>query len=116
MTIHRIVLIPLIALAWSLIAAEAGAQHASEGSRCKPVSERTGALGCWIITDQSLGQLGKSEVFWHLDVYPTRPDAERAKGDRGAVVESLGKIWLLSIEGKGWRPNSNALLKSAHFR
>ena len=108
MTTRRPVLTPLIAVAWLLLAALPGArlaaQHVSEGVRCRPVTERTGELGCWIIADQSLGQLKKSEIFWHLDAYPTRADAERAKGARGAVVESLGKVWLLSIENKGWRP------------
>jgi hypothetical protein len=105
---RRPVLILLIAVAWlplvMLPGAHLAAQHVSEGVRCKPVTERTGELGCWILADQSLGQLKKSEIFWHLDAYPTRADAERAKGTRGAVVESLGKIWLLSIEDKGWRP------------
>ncbi len=105
MTIHRTLLIPLIAVAWALCGAQAGAQHVAEGPRCKPVGERTGELGCWIMTDHALGQLGKSEVFWHLDVYPTRADAERAKGARGTIVESLGKVWLLTIEDKGWRPS-----------
>jgi hypothetical protein len=63
MTIHRTLLIPLIAVAWALFGAQAGAQHVAEGPRCKPVGERTGELGCWIMTDQALGQLGKSEVF-----------------------------------------------------
>jgi quercetin dioxygenase-like cupin family protein len=107
MKVSRAVMIPLIALAWWLFGALLGvqvhAQHAPEGIRCQPISERTGELGCWIIADQSLGQLGKSEMFWHLDVYPTRADAERAIGARGVVVESLGKVWLLSIEDKGWR-------------
>jgi quercetin dioxygenase-like cupin family protein len=108
MTIHRALVILLIAVAWSLLVAlprgQVAAQHPPEGTRCKPIAERTGELGCWIIIDQSLGQLGKSEMFWQLDTYPTRADAERAKGARGAVVESLGKVWLLSIEDKGWRP------------
>ena len=37
-------------------------------------------------------------VYWRLDKYPTRAAAEPAKGRRGTVVESLGKVWLLSIE------------------
>jgi quercetin dioxygenase-like cupin family protein len=106
MTTRRPVGILLIAVAWLLLAALPGAQlaaqHVSEGVRCRPVTERAGELGCWIIADQSLGQLKKSETFWHLDAYPARADAERAKGTRGAV--SLGKVWLLSIEDKGWRP------------
>ena len=43
---------------------------------CKPVAERTGELGCWIIAHQPVGQLSKPETFWHLDVYVTRAEAE----------------------------------------
>ncbi|HKW35878.1 MAG TPA: hypothetical protein VJN92_22935 [Candidatus Acidoferrum sp.] len=38
------------------------------------------------------------QAFWTLDVYPTRAAAEADKGPRGTVLESLGKVWLLSIE------------------
>lgn len=79
------------------------AQSAAVGN-CKPVSERTSEVGCWIIAHQPVGRL-PSESFWHLDVYPTRSAAEAAKGPRGTVVESLGKVWLLTIEKAGWRPS-----------
>lgn len=72
---------------------------------CRPVSERTSEVGCWIIADQPLGQLTEAQTFWHLDVYPTRAAAEEAKGPRGTVVESLGKVWLLTVERAGWRPS-----------
>jgi hypothetical protein len=72
---------------------------------CKPVAERTGEVGCWIITHQSVGQLTKPETFWHLDVYATRAEAEAAKTAGGSVVESLGRMWLLTIADKGWRPS-----------
>ncbi|MEK9283546.1 MULTISPECIES: hypothetical protein [unclassified Bradyrhizobium] len=107
MTVHRALLMLFIAVAcWFLVAMLGGqlaAQHSPEGVRCKPIAERTGELGCWIIIDKPLGQLGKSEMFWHLYSYPTRSDAERAKGAGGEVIESFGKVWLLSIEEKGWR-------------
>jgi quercetin dioxygenase-like cupin family protein len=74
------------------------------GGGCRPVSQRTGEVGCWIIAHESIGQLTQSKFFWHLDVYPTRAAAEAAKGPHGTVVESLGKTWLLSIEDAGWRP------------
>lgn len=83
--------------------------HASaqpvQDTRCRPVSERTGDVGCWIIAHESVGQLTQSQIFWHLDAYPTRATAEAAKGSRGTVVESLGKVWLLTIEETGWRPS-----------
>jgi quercetin dioxygenase-like cupin family protein len=69
---------------------------------CKPVSDRTTDVGCWIMAHQPVGQLTR-DPFWHLDVYPTRAAAEAAKGPRGTVVESLGKVWLLTIEKAGWR-------------
>ena len=31
--------------------------------------------------------------------------AEAAKGARSTVVESLGTVWLFTIEGAGWRPS-----------
>jgi hypothetical protein len=71
---------------------------------CKPVSERTAEVGCWIVIDQPVGKIEQGHAFWHLDVYPTRPEAEKAKGPRGIVSESLGKVWLLTIEQEGWRP------------
>jgi len=71
---------------------------------CRPVSERTGELGCWIIAHEPVGQLTGSQIFWYLDTYPTRAAAQEAKGERGTVVESLGKVWLLTIGSPGSRP------------
>jgi quercetin dioxygenase-like cupin family protein len=79
--------------------------QAAPGGICKPVSERTGEVGCWIIAHEPIGQLNQSQIFWHLDVYPTRAAAEEAKGPQGTVVESLGKVWLLTIADAGWRPH-----------
>ena len=75
---------------------------------CKPMSQRTGELGCWDLADQPVGPLTKSQVFWHLDTYPTLEAATAAKGPRGAVVNSLGKIWLLTIEAGDWQAPAGA--------
>jgi quercetin dioxygenase-like cupin family protein len=73
---------------------------------CPPVSERTGEPGPTCSTaSQKLGRLPQGPIFWHLDTYPTRAAAEAAKGPRGTVVESLGKIWLFTIAEAGWRPS-----------
>jgi quercetin dioxygenase-like cupin family protein len=73
---------------------------------CKPVSARTGETGCWITANEPLGQLPQQPIFWHLDTYATRSAADKAKGLRGTVVESLGKIWLFTIAEAGWRPSA----------
>jgi hypothetical protein len=99
-----VILIWLLA-AFSLSAKSHG-QSVSFGA-CKPVSERRTEVGCWILADQPVGRIEQAQVFWHLDVYPTRSEADKAKGPRGTVVESLGKVWLLTIEKAGWRPALN---------
>jgi len=53
---------------------------------CRPVAERTGEVGCWIIANQPVGQLNKPETFWHLDVYATRAEAEAANTAVSSVV------------------------------
>lgn len=73
---------------------------------CKPVSQRTGEVGCWITANTNLGQLPQEPIFWHLYTYRTRAEAEAAKGSRGTVVESLGKVWLLTIDTASWRPTA----------
>jgi quercetin dioxygenase-like cupin family protein len=72
---------------------------------CKPVSQRTSDTGCWVVANQAIGQLPQGKIFWHLYNYSTRPAAEAAKGPRGTVVESLGKIWLFAINVEAWRPD-----------
>ena len=71
---------------------------------CKPASMRTQQVGCWIMADDPIGRLTKSSVFWTLDVYRTRPEAEADKGPRGTVLESFGKVWLLNIEYQKSKP------------
>jgi quercetin dioxygenase-like cupin family protein len=75
---------------------------------CRPVSERNSDLGCWIIANAAVGQLPHDPVFWHLDTFATQAEATAAKGSRGTVVESLGKVWLFTIEVAVWRPSSGA--------
>ena len=70
---------------------------------CRPISERTGETGCWIITDMQLGKLSGEPIYWHLDLYPSRSQAEQMRGPRSAVVEALGKVWMLTIERGDWR-------------
>jgi hypothetical protein len=100
-------LLTSVVFAWTLatisVCAQSNPQSLSFGV-CRPASERTTELGCWIIVDQPVGRMEQAQVFWHLDIYPSRPEAEKAKGPRGTVVESLGKVWLLTIEKAGWRP------------
>ncbi len=90
-------------LALCVVSAICGAPEAS-AQICRPISERTAEAGCWITAHSVLGDLPKAPLFWYLDTYSTRSAAQAAKGPRSTVVESLGRVWLLSIEVAGWRP------------
>jgi quercetin dioxygenase-like cupin family protein len=70
---------------------------------CKPVNERTGEVGCWITANTDLGHLPREPIFWHLYTFATKAEANAAKGPYGTVVESLGKVWLFTIEVERWR-------------
>ena len=87
------------AVALLLPGVEAGAQT------CRPVAQRTGELGCWIIAQQPIGRLASPQAFWHLDAYPTREAADSAKAPGGAVVEAFGRTWLFTVGEAGWRPS-----------
>jgi hypothetical protein len=73
------------------------------GDPCKPVGQRTQEVGCWILADDAIGQLSSPKVFWFLDAYATRAAAQADKGPQGIVVESMGKIWLMTIEQENWK-------------
>jgi quercetin dioxygenase-like cupin family protein len=66
---------------------------------CKPMGQKTGEFGCWILASQPLGTLARP-VYWTLDVFQTKELAEHAKGPGGTVVEALGKVWLFTVGEK----------------
>lgn len=74
---------------------------------CRPVKERTREMGCWIMANVPVGQLGPAPIYWHLDLYPSRDAAEAAKVSSSAVVEALGRVWLFTIEHEQWRASGS---------
>ena len=72
---------------------------------CRPYTERTQEVGCWILANDPVGELTGTETFWHLDAFPTREAAEAAKTKRSSIVDALGKTWLLTIGDATWQAN-----------
>jgi quercetin dioxygenase-like cupin family protein len=60
--------------------------------------------GCYLVASAPLGKLTTTQVYWHLYRYATRPEADAASGARSTVVNSLGHLWVYTIESKDWRP------------
>jgi quercetin dioxygenase-like cupin family protein len=81
-----------------------GVMHAQqELVSCKPMSQRIGQYGCWITASQPVGAL-PGLVYWTMEIFATKQAAELAKGTGGTVVESLGRVWLLTV---GEKPKVN---------
>lgn len=95
----------LVGALLSLLAIPASCQSLPAMGICRPVTERTTEVGCWVLADTPVGRLAKPQVYWYLYAFPTRSAAERARGQTGTVLESLGRIWLLTVEKKGWHPS-----------
>jgi len=72
------------------------AQQPQQLVSCKPMSQKTGETGCWILASQPFGTVN-GPVYWTIDQFATKDLAEKAKGPHGMVVESLGKVWLLTV-------------------
>lgn len=97
-TIEAFVLTLLVGAACNLAVAQSAAKPS-----CRPISERTQEIGCWILVNQSVGVLPKEPVYWHLYTYPDRARADAAKRGHETIVESLGRVWLMSIAAVGWK-------------
>lgn len=87
---------------WIFVGASASlpGQQRSQGLvSCKPISQKTSETGCWILASQPIG-VPDRPVFWTIDLFPSKELAEHAKSSGGTVIESLGKVWLLSVGEK----------------
>jgi quercetin dioxygenase-like cupin family protein len=62
-----------------------------------PVAQRPQEMGCYLITETTIGPLRGNSAYWHIFRYAGPVDAEAAKVARDTVVQSLGQIWLLRI-------------------
>lgn len=96
------VALPIVLQCFFLMAGFTGVltgQQSQSLVSCKPFEQKTGETGCWILTSRPVGIMSHP-VFWTIDVFPSRDLAERAKGPDGTVVESLGRVWLLTVGDK----------------
>lgn len=78
------------------------AQGAHAFGVCRPRSQHASAkeVGCFIITERTIGRLGATPVYWHVARFSSRALAKAAARDTSAhatVVEAYGHVWLLAI-------------------
>ena len=98
--------LPSLGFLVALAAVPLSAVHGQTGGTCVPIAERgERTLGCYITAREELGQLPRdSALYWHIDRFASPASAEKAKGPRGTVVNSLEQTWLFTIADSAWHP------------
>jgi hypothetical protein len=71
------------------------------GAAASDASDRPGAS---TLARVPVVDLPQAPIYWHLDSYRTRAEADAAKGPRSAVVETFAKVWLFTLAEADWRP------------
>jgi quercetin dioxygenase-like cupin family protein len=99
----------ILALTVTLFGAPAAAQTPAASiypGGCEiPVSQRASDAGCYLLAAVQMDEMPEP-VFWHLYAYPTMAAAEAARSHNGTAVRSLGKFWVFTVAGQGWRPGN----------
>ncbi len=75
------------------------------------------ALGIWSVAvgqpalvvrplaEKKVSQLPAGPLFWRIETFGTKAEAERAASALGLVAESAGKVWLLTLGPAGGAPS-----------
>lgn len=57
------------------------------------------------LAEKKVGQLPAGPLFWRIETFATKAEAERAASALGLVAESAGKVWLLTLGPAGGAPS-----------
>jgi len=92
----------LLAALWVPSVAEVRAQTWPLHTGCAP-KERVTEYGCSMLAWLRIDQLPSAPLYWHLDAFASRQEAEARRTETGAVVRAHEQIWLLTVAPKEWR-------------
>ncbi|MEO6209419.1 MAG: hypothetical protein ABIQ10_04745 [Gemmatimonadaceae bacterium] len=59
-----------------------------------PAGQKRPEFGCTNIATETQLKFTESDVYWHLQTFPSRAAAEARKSKTGIVVEEDGRVWL----------------------
>ena len=62
-----------------------------------------GSLAIKVLTEKKVAALpaGRPRLYWRLENFPSRAQAQAAAGPAGLAVESVGRAWLFTLGPKG---------------
>ena len=74
------------------VALAAAPSHAVEGP------------GANALASVPLVELPPGPIYWHLDTYQSRAEADALSGPLSTVAEAFDRVWLFTIAEASWRP------------
>jgi len=77
------------------------AVHAQATTRPCGAAEESGPA-CLLVHKQ-ITSLPGSELYWHLDRFPSRTAASAVGISTSVVIEAFGYTWLFTVARQGWR-------------
>jgi hypothetical protein len=77
-----------------ILASTAWLTGAAQAQEAKPLTIKP-------LAEKKIAQLPDGPLFWRIDNFPTRPQAEAAAGSYSLVAESGGKVWLFTLGAAG---------------
>jgi len=57
------------------------------------------------LAEKKVAQVPAGPLFWRIETFATRAEAERAAGAMSLVAESAGKVWLFTLGSAGAAPS-----------
>jgi hypothetical protein len=68
---------------------------------CAPTARAQQTLVVQPLAERKVPDLPTGELFWRIENYPSRAEAQAAAGDWSLVAESAAKVWLFTLGPRG---------------
>lgn len=75
------------------------------GGCSSPRTTAYDAVGCYMAGSEAFGVAPSTPLYWHIDRFALREDAEATRASHGTVVQAHGRIWLFTLTDSTWRPS-----------
>jgi len=109
--LHACTCFALIAPGWVFAQTNGpvGHEHGSVVCNLSP-GKRPPNADCAILRQVTFSVLPSGPLAWRFEKFPTKEAAEEAATPASAVVEAMGKVWLLTLSAKGSRSKGGTLV------
>jgi quercetin dioxygenase-like cupin family protein len=101
----------MIVPSWAQTPPPDGHEHGAIACNESPTpGKRPSNSDCALLVRGKFSVLPPGPLLWRFENFPTKEAAQRAATLASAVVETAGKVWLLTLSSKGGRSNGGTFV------